>query len=160
MPSHKSQYILFVDGASRGNPGKAGVGIYVKKDDVAILKEGFSIGLATNNTAEYTALAAGLFLLAQRAANAGDTEYNIKVHSDSQLLVRQIQGIYRVKTPHIERLKLFCEKLLQNKTYTIEHVRRENNSVADELANVGIDKKYKLPEDFLKLAAQNNVQVG
>src|SRR5579872_5661184 len=86
-------WMVHIDGASRNNPGKSGAGIFIKKDGQVVCQEGFYLGVKTNNQAEYYALLLGLFLLKQYAT-VHDT---IWLASDSQLLVRQIQGMYKVK---------------------------------------------------------------
>ena len=128
-----------VDGASRGNPGEAGCGALILDDKGAVVNElSRYLGRTTNNVAEYEGLLMGLAALLQRGAK------KIVVQSDSQLLVRQLNGEYRVKD---EKLKVLFERamrlLRQFEGYRIVHVRREMNKVADRLANRGIDDASK-----------------
>lgn len=132
---------LFVDGAARNNPGPAGIGIYIEKNGTSFKKEGFFIGIKTNNQAEYAALLIGLHLL-KEVLQFDDV---LMIFSDSNLMVQQILGNYRVKQPELQKLFAQVIPLLEQIRYTIHHVPRENNSIADALANQGIDKKNKLP---------------
>ena len=142
-----ARWQLYVDGASRNNPGLSGAGIYLLKNNSAVVKQGFFLGVKTNNQAEYLALLLGLFL-AQRHMDSGDT---LLINSDSELMVKQLQGHYIVKNPELRRLYDCIMERLQGLTYTIRHVLRKDNAVADKLANVGIDKKLPVPQEFLHL---------
>ncbi len=135
---------LFVDGAARNNPGPAGAGICLCKDGVECICEGYFLGKATNNEAEYQAMAIGL-LLARRQAHEGDA---LEIFSDSELLVKQILGVYRVKKPELRVWHERVKKILLFFSYSIRHVVREKNMRADELANRGIDKKNMVPEEI------------
>ncbi|MCL5436258.1 MAG: ribonuclease HI family protein [Candidatus Dependentiae bacterium] len=132
---------LFVDGAARNNPGPAGAGICLCKDRIECACEGYFLGVCTNNEAEYQAMVLGLLLARQHVA-AGE---RLAISSDSELLVRQLTGRYRVKKPELRIWYARAQKLLKFFTYTISHVRRENNMRADELANHGIDRKRAVP---------------
>ncbi len=144
--SLKNHYVrMFVDGASRNNPGLAGVGIFIVKDDKPVEKLGFFIGTKTNNQAEYLALIIGTLHL--RNHLSGDDL--ILINSDSELLVRQIKGQYRVKDPGLKQLFTVAKRLLDPIPYDIGHVLREDNSVADALANKGIDLHIKVPDAIL-----------
>ena len=124
-----------IDGGSRGNPGPAGFGIRIERDDgtVAELKE--SLGVATNNVAEYSALLAAL----QWAVTHGIRTLHIR--SDSELLVRQMKGEYRVKNPGLQPLYDQARTLARHiGRVTFEHVRREFNKDADRLANEAMDE--------------------
>lgn len=128
---------LHIDGGSRGNPGDAGFGVHVTAPDGSGVAElyGF-IGVATNNVAEYQALLHGL-----RYAIARGTR-RVLVFSDSELVVKQIAGAYRVKHPsmiplHREALAL----MRQFEEVRVTHVRREHNQEADRLANRALDEK-------------------
>ena len=125
---------LFVDGGARGNPGHAGIGVVIKSDgkNLSELKE--YIGEKTNNEAEYMALIHGL----NQAAMHGK---KIIVFSDSELMVNQINGDYKVKQTHlkslIEKVKLERQKF---SSFEISHIPREENKEADKLANEAIDE--------------------
>ncbi|MFC1528773.1 ribonuclease HI family protein [Candidatus Latescibacterota bacterium] len=125
------------DGASRGNPGPAAIGYTVEKDEV-ILEENYKyIGEATNNVAEYKAFLASL----KRMRELGATE--VTVYLDSELVVRQINGIYKVKNPGLKQLYTEAKKILvEFDFYKIIHVPRENNSRADKLTNKAL-KEHK-----------------
>ncbi|MEX0985521.1 MAG: ribonuclease HI family protein [Actinomycetota bacterium] len=127
--------VIHCDGAARGNPGPAGAGAYVTTpagEVVAEIAEG--LGETTNNVAEYTAAILGL----ERAAELGASE--VLLRSDSQLLVNQLTGRYRVKTAHLRPLYDRVRALAATfERVTFEHVRREGNVDADRLANVGVD---------------------
>jgi ribonuclease HI len=128
----------FTDGASRGNPGDSGIGIILKDEKGSVLSADFGyIGQATNNIAEYTALIACLKLARKRGCKT------LVVHSDSELLVRQMEGTYKVKEPRLKKFVAQAHALIQsgNLECSFRHVTRENNKDADRLANRGIDSK-------------------
>ena len=129
----------WIDGASRGNPGDAGFGVLFETDLVSEEIVGY-LGQATNNVAEYAALIAVLTLASERGVE------KLVVYSDSQLLVRQVTGAYRVKAPHLVPIFLQVLKLRQSiPNFVIEHVVREDNKEADRLANQAIDLRAALP---------------
>ena len=127
--------IVSCDGAARGNPGPAGAGSQITTSDgevVAEIAEG--LGETTNNVAEYTAVILGL----ERAKELGATD--VLLRSDSQLLINQLTGIYRVKTPHLQPLHRRVRQLAAGfDRIRFEHVPRERNTEADRLANLGVD---------------------
>lgn len=137
--------IAYTDGASRGNPGNAGIGILLVDEQDNVIKEiSEYIGQTTNNIAEYTALVTAL-------KEALELNYDeIEVISDSELMVKQINGEYKVKNAGLKPLyKEACELLKGFKRFTVRHVRREYNKEADELANIGIDQALDKDEiDF------------
>ena len=129
-------HVANIDGASRGNPGPASYAVVVRDPaGKLILELGKHIGRETNNVAEYYALLAALDFA---------TTHNIKalrIRSDSELLVRQIQGRYKVKSPDLRPLHERAIKLTRQIPYfQIEHVRREANRDADALANLALDQ--------------------
>jgi ribonuclease HI len=139
MSELESEWLLMVDGAARGNPGDAGCGAVIFDEAGNVVRElSRYLGHATNNVAEYQGLLMGLEALLQLGKK------RIRVQSDSQLLVRQLNGEYRVKD---EKLKILFHKavalLRQFETYRIVHVPRELNKSADRLANKGIDEAIK-----------------
>lgn len=133
----------FIDGATRNNPGDSGIGVILKDEQGKTVKKVFGyIGTATNNIAEYSALVACLKLVNSMQCR------KLLVHSDSELMVKQVNGEYRVKDA---ALKLHFQKvhqLLQNAPFEFEirHVIREENKEADKLANLGIDTKRPVSE--------------
>jgi ribonuclease HI len=140
------QWKLCVDGASRNNPGPSGAGIYLTKDNAVVEKAGYFLGVKTNNEAEYFALVLGL-LIARDFITASD---ELTIISDSQLLVRQLQGSYRVRTDGLRQLHTVAQQLMQSCKVSIMHVLRAENSEADKLANLGIDKKHSVPQDLMR----------
>jgi ribonuclease HI len=126
---------LYTDGGARGNPGPAAAAYVIEADDGAVLAaHGEAIGVATNNVAEYRALVAGL----ERAATLDVTELDVR--SDSELMVKQMRGEYRVKNPALQELQQAAARAarsLGRVTYT--HVRREHNELADSLVNQALD---------------------
>jgi ribonuclease HI len=128
---------LHTDGASRGNPGPAGAGFILRDPGGEVrAQEGRYLGVATNNVAEYRGLLLGL----QAAQKRGILR--LRIFSDSELLVRQLNGSYRVKSPHLLPLWQEAQKELQKfQAHDIRHVPRELNAGADALANQAIDRK-------------------
>jgi ribonuclease HI len=130
-----SKIILNVDGASRGNPGPAAIGVTLKnKDNQLIETISASIGVTTNNQAEYLALIAGL----KKAISLGAREVMVK--SDSELMVKQLQGSYRVKNTSLKPLYSEVVKLAGTLAlFQINSIPREQNREADKLANKALD---------------------
>lgn len=127
---------LYADGAARGNPGPAGAGAVLLDDDgrpIAELKR--ALGRATNNVAEYSGLILGLEEAKRRGVE------HVDVRMDSMLVVRQMQGVWRIKHPGLKPLALKAGALLADfPSRSIEHVPRDDNSLADRLANAAIDE--------------------
>ena len=126
---------MWVDGGARGNPGPAAVGYRIEDDAGEVLDEaGRTIGVATNNEAEYRALITAL----ERAAALGATE--VEVRSDSELLMRQMTGRYRVKSPHLKQLWDEAQDAADGfeRVRYIE-VRRAENTAADRQVNLALD---------------------
>ncbi|MCX7918443.1 MAG: ribonuclease HI family protein [bacterium] len=138
--SNRQSAILYIDGASRGNPGDAGIGILLTDTQGNELgRMAKYIGKTTNNVAEYTALIEGL----QLAQTLGIEE--LQIISDSELLVRQLSGKYNIKQPHLKQLYHQVKQLsTQFRKTTVNHVPREKNRDADRLANEAIDEKNNL----------------
>ena len=132
---HRMQ--LFCDGASRGNPGTAGAGAVLKDASGKLLERlGKYLGHATNNVAEYHGLLLGL----RRARDLGAEE--IDIAADSELLVKQIKGEYKVRNPGLRELHQAAKVLLgEFRAWSIRHVYREDNTEADEMSNRAIDEK-------------------
>jgi ribonuclease H / adenosylcobalamin/alpha-ribazole phosphatase len=126
---------LYTDGGARGNPGPAAYGYVLEAEDGTVLfSEGKAIGVATNNVAEYSALIAGL----QRAVELGIA--NVEVRSDSELMVKQMRGEYRVKNAALRGLSLEAARLARRlDQIEYRHVMREQNELADRLVNEALD---------------------
>ncbi len=125
-----------IDGGSRGNPGEAGCGVVLELADGRREEHTLYLGVTTNNVAEY----AGLIAALERALALGVKV--LEVRSDSELLVRQLRGVYRVRAPHLVPLWRHATSLVRRlDRFGIEHVRRERNTDADRLANAAIDSR-------------------
>lgn len=131
---------LFTDGASRGNPGLAGAGIVLlDEQNQELLTKAEFLGRVTNNVAEYKALIIGL----QAAGDMGCR--HIDVFLDSELIVRQLSGRYKVKNATLKPLFAQAKTLLQEfEDFTASHIPRSKNTRADELANQGIDRQQNI----------------
>lgn len=146
---------LYVDGASRGNPGPSGAGAYLLHNKETVARRGYFLGKRTNNEAEYLALLIGIFLI-KKEAKEGDKVY---IFSDSQLLIKQMTGEYRVRKPELHILHTLVKQHAQPYVCTFEHVYRENNVQADALANAGIDTKTQLPVSFISLLRSHEIYI-
>lgn len=130
-----TEAVLYVDGASFGNPGPSGIGVVLIVDGESVVTRAEDIGYGTNNRAEYTALLEGL----RTARDRGVTD--LTVRSDSQLLVRQMQGEYKVKHKGLIPLRIEAEALTrQFERVRFEHVPREMNEEADALSKLGAEE--------------------
>lgn len=131
------EFLMYVDGASRGNPGEAGVGVVITDSQGRTVKEYKAfLGVATNNVAEYRALILGL----EKAWALGGNR--VTAYLDSELVVRQLRGEFKVREAHLKPLhQQALERLQQFSRYEIQHLPREENRRADQLANEAIDRK-------------------
>jgi ribonuclease HI len=131
--------VTYIDGGARGNPGPAGYGVRIERADGTLIEElQGSIGVATNNVAEYRGLLAALEWAQAHGHHA------VHVRSDSLLLVQQMLGRYKVKHPGLQPLHAKARLLaLQIGHVSFEHVRRERNAHADRLANKAMDDSQK-----------------
>jgi ribonuclease HI len=134
-PRGGDEHVLYADGASRRNPGPAATGfVLLDPGGTEIAAHGEAIGTATNNVAEYTALLQGL----DAALALGIRR--LRVRMDSELVVRQILGVYKVKHPALRPLFLAAlERRRGFESFHIEHVPRRDNARADALANAALD---------------------
>ena len=134
-PPSGGSAIANIDGGSRGNPGPAGYGVRIEQDDGTIVEIKESLAMATNNVAEYSGLLAALrWAVAQGLST-------LHIRSDSELLVKQMKGEYRVKHPGLQPLYEDARALMkQIGRVRFEHVRREFNKDADRLANEAMDE--------------------
>jgi ribonuclease HI len=124
-----------VDGGARGNPGPAAIGVVVRNDDGAVVEQvGETIGATTNNVAEYRALLRGLELAAAHGAD------EVELIGDSELVVRQIEGRYKVKHTDMKELHGQAKAMLADfDSWSIRHVKRAQNADADALVNEALD---------------------
>jgi ribonuclease HI len=129
-----------IDGGARGNPGPAGYGVRIERDDGTVIELKESLGTCTNNIAEYRALLAALAWAAEQGIRT------LHVRSDSELLVKQMRGEYRVKNPGLQPLYEEARALAARiGRVKFEHVRREMNKDADRLANEAMDEAARTP---------------
>ena len=128
--------LAYIDGGARGNPGPAGYGVRIQRPDGTVLAELHGgLGVATNNVAEYNGLLAALTW----AVDHGETQLHIR--ADSELLVKQMRGEYKVKHPGLKPLYVRARLLVMElDTVVFEHIRREFNKEADRLSNLGMDE--------------------
>jgi ribonuclease HI len=131
--------VAYIDGGSRGNPGPAGYGVRLEDERAELVEElRGSLGVATNNIAEYHGLLAALAWAADRGITS------LEIRSDSELLVKQMLGVYRVKNAGLQplhgRARLLAARIGRVR---FTHVRRELNKEADRLANLAMDEEQK-----------------
>ncbi|NOQ47377.1 MAG: reverse transcriptase-like protein [Desulfobulbaceae bacterium] len=140
------QYRLYTDGASRGNPGEAGAGMVLFDDNGQELSARvLYLGRCTNNVAEYRALIGGLEMARQLDCT------DLKIFLDSELIVRQVEGRYKVKNAALKPLFAEVKKMLTGlERWNISHVPRSRNKRADELANRAIDEKNAIQRNTIK----------
>ncbi len=133
-----SLLVIYVDGASRGNPGEAGAGVLIKNENGNVIKRATRyLGITTNNVAEYKALIHALEIVRQIGCD------RVRIFSDSQLMVRQINGQYTVKSEDLKPLFHEVMSLLKGlKGHDIIHIVRTENKEADKLANRAIDERH------------------
>jgi len=125
----------YIDGGARGNPGPAGYGVYIELADGTVEELHGGLGIATNNVAEYNGLLAAL----QWAVEHGHRHVSIK--ADSELLVKQMRGEYKIKNAGLQPLAATARQLVARlDRVSFEHVRREKNKDADRLSNAGMDE--------------------
>ena len=126
---------MFIDGASKGNPGKAGIGIVIYNERGEKIREvSKSIGITTNNVAEYVSL-----IFALQEALILNCRGEITIYTDSELLYKQVKGLYRVKNDNLKILSQLTQHLIAGyEKFEIEHIGRDSNKVADKLATQAI----------------------
>ncbi len=135
-----NEIIIHTDGGSRGNPGQAAIGVVAESNNRRLFQLGEKIGLTTNNVAEYTAVARSLQELKTRRLQAD----KISFYLDSELIVKQILGLYRIKDAKLKVLNQQVKDLVlhfrqQGSSVTFTHVLRHLNKEADELLNLALD---------------------
>ena len=124
-----SDLVAYVDGGSFGNPGPSGIGVVIDGSSNGTIRIAKWIGHQDNNVAEYLALLEALQCALGLRARA------LHVFSDSEVVVRQMRGEYRCRSPRLYSLHWICRKLARSLDFSISHVRREHNTVANGLAN-------------------------
>jgi len=128
---------IYTDGGARGNPGIAGYGIHIEDENKKVLfEESKFLGIKTNNEAEYMGLIGALAWIEENKIEA-----EVEIYSDSQLLVRQMKGIYKVKASNLKKLWMMAQSLCEGKNITFKEIKRELNYKADALANRAMDRK-------------------
>lgn len=131
---------IFTDGGSRGNPGPAALGVVILAGDKVLHRIGKTLGITTNNVAEYSAILEALTWVEHNRELIGDIS-GINFFMDSLLACQQLKGIYRIKQPHLQELMIKIRKIELNLrlkiTYT--HVPREKNKEADKMVNLALD---------------------
>ncbi len=136
--------VINTDGGSRGNPGPSAVGISMSVNEEKVAELSEYIGVTTNNVAEYTAVIKALEYLVEQKIQSSQIDFVL----DSELVVKQIKGLYKIKQPHLQDLFLTIKNLIkqlytnsQIKEISFNHVLREKNKVADHLVNTCLDSQ-------------------
>jgi ribonuclease HI len=136
------QYIIHTDGGSRGNPGPAASGFTITGPGIGTVEHGEYLGETTNNVAEYTAVIHALAKLKSLLGTDKAKHASVTVKADSELLVKQMNRIYKVKDPGL--MQLFVQvhnALLDFASVTFIHIRREHNAAADRMVNEALDNQ-------------------
>jgi ribonuclease HI len=129
---------IYTDGASRNNPGEAGAGVFIMQDGLLFEQIAQYLGTTTNNVAEYTAAITGL----ERAVQLGAS--SVRLFADSELIVKQINGLYKVKNEGLKPLHARARELIAKiASVEVQYIPREQNKEADSLANKAIDEKIR-----------------
>jgi ribonuclease HI len=145
---------MYIDGASQGNPGEAGIGVIICEGDNVIKNMSQYIGIATNNVAEYMALIFGLQEALVQRIN------DLKINTDSELLCKQIKGEYKVKDATLKLFHCLAKHLLASfERVDIANIPRENNKGADKLAEKAIEKRPVLFKHKKRLKASQDDQL-
>lgn len=127
--------VAYVDGGSLGNPGPAGIGVIIDGANCGTIRIAKAIGRQDNNVAEYLALLEALQCAVALKAR------KLHVYSDSQVVVRQMQGEYTCRSPRLYSLNWICRKLARSLHFSISHIRREHNAEANLLASSAVRKR-------------------
>ena len=132
--------IIYTDGGSRGNPGPSASGVVISKSGEVLKKIGKTLGITTNNVAEYTAVVEGLKWVVEHSMEVGEYDA-IHFFMDSLLLCQQLKGIFKIKQPHLAALMVMIRELESKITVpiTYTHVPREKNKEADAMVNLALD---------------------
>lgn len=136
------EYIIYTDGGSRGNPGPAASGFTIAGPGIGTVEQGEYLGETTNNVAEYTAVIHALAKLKSLLGAEKAKAAHVRVHADSELLVKQMNREYKVKDARL--MQLFTQvhnAMVDFATVSFTHVRREHNKAADRMVNEALDKQ-------------------
>lgn len=155
LSKSSTSWFLYTDGASRNNPGPSAAGIYIIKNELPYYQDGYFLGTHTNNQAEYLALIMGLFFL-KKFTEIGD---RIIIFSDSQLLVHQLNGIYKVKNENLKALFGAATTMMHALNGHIQHIPREKNTHADHMANHALDTKKIVPPSLLNFLNGHEIYI-
>ncbi|MEK7616283.1 MAG: ribonuclease HI family protein [Patescibacteria group bacterium] len=138
-----ADFIIHTDGGSRGNPGPAAIGVTIESADKTLKKEyGESIGIATNNDAEYQAVIFALKKLKQLVGKEKSANSNVAVKMDSELIERQLNGHFKIMDERMGKYFIQIWNLKMDfASVTFEHVYREANQAADRMVNASLDKE-------------------
>ncbi len=135
--TEQQEFIIFTDGGARGNPGPAAIGVVINGD-----RYGEYIGETTNNVAEYKAVIFALKKVAETVGAGNGKNAKLVIHTDSELIARQLTGTYKVKQEHLQLLHAEATSLIK-KFGSVECViiRREKNTIADDMVNATLDNR-------------------
>ena len=131
-----SELVAYVDGGSHGNPGPAGIGVVIEVSNGRRIRVAKWIGHQDNNVAEYAALLVALQYALELKATA------LHVFSDSEVVVRQMNGEYACRSPRLYSLNWVCQKLARSLQFSIAHISRQDNAEANRLANSAVRKRF------------------
>jgi ribonuclease HI len=135
-------YLIHTDGGSRGNPGPAASGYTIEGPGIGRVEHGEYLGVATNNTAEYTAVVLALAKLKALLGSDRAGKAHVRVHADSELLVKQVNGEYKVKDENLGKLFVQIYNARQDfASVSFVHIRREQNTSADRMVNEALDAR-------------------
>jgi ribonuclease HI len=141
-------YIIYTDGGSRGNPGPAAAGYVIEGPGIGRIEQGDYIGIATNNVAEYSAVVFALARLKSVLGTERAKEASVQVMADSELMVKQANGQYKVKNAALMKLFIQLHNLRHDfARVTFTHVRREKNTAADRMVNLALDEQKRSTGD-------------
>ena len=137
-----THYLIHTDGGARGNPGPAAIGVVIEGPGIGKKEYGEYIGQTTNNIAEYQAVVFALKKLKALLGSAQTAQASVLVHADSELLVKQLNGQYKIKEPNIQDLFVQIWNLrLDFAQVTFQHIGREENHGADRMVNHALDQE-------------------
>ncbi len=135
-------YLIHTDGGSRGNPGPAAAGYTIEGPGIGRVEQGDYLGYQTNNFAEYTAAIHALRKLKLLIGAEQAKSAQVRVHADSELMVKQVKGEYKVKNPELMQLFVQLHNARQDfASVSFTHIRREQNTGADRMVNEALDKQ-------------------